>query len=471
MSSPTILLRIDALGLDAFQIDKNSINRIATFTHGERSQFADWLQAQAPRARYRLLVDLSDESFEVETLPRVRGTDRRALIARRLAQSFTDPAYAKAESLGVDRQAGTEKLLFNGLTRPSRLQAWMSALHDSGRAIELMTSPGRLLAHFLPGTSSRLAVSFSRAGMRLTLIEAGQARLSRLLESITAETVLDGVDWQTELDRTLHYARAHGADVGDEKLRVVIVAPATVLTTHASAASTHIPAAEYFDPNAHASPDASASATDSTALLLSWLKRAPPKLGWPGPHPQHAAKLRQLAPFALGCGVLALLAGLGLSTLYWRATAAAEQARITLQREITQLQREHAALQAEEAALDAKPAQMIDIVHRIALERSAAIDPQALLSRLANSLEHTPTLQLHTLTWAPALTTEAGSSIAQVDMTVSAAPPAQLMPTAKSLTAHLEAQGARQIALQAKTDRSLQITLLLPLETTARPYP
>ena len=334
MASPLFLLRIDNLGLEIFLKHKREFTRVAVFSNGEYGAFADWVHGQPHRTRFRVLVDLADESFEAEELPRTRGADRRALISRRLSSYYPQPTYASAESLGCDRNANTELLLFSGLGRPARLDAWMAAVSDGKLETELLISPARLIAHFVPGLNSTispptaagaplLVANFTRAGMRVSLIEARSARLSRLVEGFDAHAVLDDDRWRTELERTLHYASSRQTSSTAAAPNLVVIAAASLLPVPPVASDSGCARTHHLDPVALGGHQAGTPPSDSTALLLHWLARAPRRIGWPGPSPSASAAARHLHALALGAGAIVLVGGIAIAGHQWQAAAAA----------------------------------------------------------------------------------------------------------------------------------------------------
>ncbi|HQZ02371.1 MAG TPA: hypothetical protein PKW99_06950 [Thauera sp.] len=476
MTSPLVLLRIDALGLETFQCHKNEIIRSAAFASGEQRALAEWLRGQARNTRYRAMADFADESFELEALPRVRGSDRRALIARRLSNWYPQPAYATAETLGIDRATRTEQVLFSGLGRPARLEAWLSVLNDAGLASELLISPSRLIAHFLPG--SHLVASFSRAGMRLTLVKHRLARLSRMVEAFDAQTVLNDDSWRAEIDRTLHYAssrQSHSSTANaGAATDVVILAPTSALAAQSSSPFAGVTLTRHLDPAERAPLLPDAPATDSSALLLHWLARAPRKLGWPGPNPDAPLYLPRLTALALGAGALLCVGGIALAGLRWQVIQATHDARSALQAEILTLQRERTELDVINDQLDAPPAQIIDIAHQFERERASATPPLAVLRPLAEAIEQTPELPLHTLSWSaprPDSTNQlAGHPGVQIELTLKP-DNAQRSAAIEGLLMHLEAGGARSIELTGGTDGYARLALLLPLNRDEAPRP
>ena len=480
MASPLFLLRIDNLGLEIFLKHKREFTRVAVFSNGEYGAFADWVHGQPRRTRFRVLVDLADESFEAEELPRTRGADRRALISRRLSSYYPQPAYASAESLGCDRNANTELLLFSGLGRPARLDAWMAAVSDGKLETELLISPARLIAHFVPGLNSTispptaagaplLVANFTRAGMRVSLIEARSARLSRLVEGFDAHAVLDDDRWRTELERTLHYASSRQTSSTAAAPNLVVIAAASLLPVPPVASDSGCARTHHLDPVALGGHQAGTPPSDSTALLLHWLARAPRRIGWPGPSPSASAAARHLHALALGAGAIVLVGGIAIAGHQWQAAAAARAASSTLHKEILGLQRERAEFEASHAQLDAPPAQIIDMSKQMERQLAAVISPLAILRPLADALDRTPEFSLRTLSWSastPVTTAEDEPQLlARIELTLRPKKPHQADGHAAidALVSQLQAGGARDIEFSADRDGHTRLALRLPL--------
>ena len=157
-----LLLALDALGLEAWQMHDGTLIRVAGFALGEASALQTWLAGRAQRASCRIVVNLADEAYEVEDLPHVRGADRKALVARRTAAWFAHPAFARASSLGPapDGRKGLERILFAGLERADELRPWLDAVHASGTRITHLIPAANLIPAVLaaapgsPGASA-----------------------------------------------------------------------------------------------------------------------------------------------------------------------------------------------------------------------------------------------------------------------------------------------------------------------------
>lgn len=151
--------------------------------------------AREPHALYHVLCDVVEEDFQVETIPFVRGADRRALLDRRLAQRYRDSSLATTMSLGFERsQRREERVLLSAFSNTERLELWLLTLEQYEANISGIYTPGLLapeLARLLGYKSaSLLIVSVHQAGLRQTYLENGKLRFSRL-SPLSAEELAD----------------------------------------------------------------------------------------------------------------------------------------------------------------------------------------------------------------------------------------------------------------------------------------
>jgi hypothetical protein len=349
MRRQTLLLAADPLGLVACHRDNDGLRLLASFPAGEHAAFSAWLGGRAPGEPCRMLVNLPDEAYEVEDLPRVRGADRRALLARRLAAWFPDPRYALAIPLGraPDGRKAFERVLFAGLERSADLQAWIDALGVHGGQLERLIPSAALLPRLsalspLHGSRSaapRLVAAAGRAGLRITLLSGRQAVFSRLI-AIPEGSAATTLAFQAEIERTRSYLIS--------QRRLSADAPVPILILDGEAGQ---PGALPLQPVPFVgNEDARLTAVDA-ALLLA-LGQADSRIGWPGDTaPRRWPRLPERR--ILAATGLASLAVLGAAA--WaeqqaqaaaEATAAAERARAAQAAALAAEVAERAALEA-----------------------------------------------------------------------------------------------------------------------------
>jgi hypothetical protein len=141
--------------------------------------------AESREALYYVLADVVEEDFHQETIPYVRGKDRRILLGRKLAQRYRDLTLAMSLSLGFETgPRKEEKILFSSFTNTQQFQPWLNILQSQeARLVGVFSAPlvTPQLGKRLGLTDKRyLLVSRQRAGMRQTFVEDGRIRFSRL---------------------------------------------------------------------------------------------------------------------------------------------------------------------------------------------------------------------------------------------------------------------------------------------------
>ena len=187
-------LYLDSTGLQAARVHRGQVRLADHFTAADGPPaLAAWLQGR-PHARCTLLVDLPDETYQLDTLPLVGPRDRRQLIARRQAQLGLDTPYLTHQTLGqtADTRAGgptQEKILFAALNRPVALQTWLTAFEQGPRPLDGVHLASHLAAALAPQLPDlpplALLVWASPAGLRVSCLDAGRLRFSRLTPAST----------------------------------------------------------------------------------------------------------------------------------------------------------------------------------------------------------------------------------------------------------------------------------------------
>ena len=181
-----------------------------------------------------VLVDVVEEGFHIDTIPFVRGADRKALIQRRLAQRFRDVTLATSISLGYEKtQRREERVLLTSCTNPGEIQPWLRVLEQAEVPVSGVYSPA-LLANALATTLKlakprMLVVGVHECGVRQSYVHSGCVRFSRLNpfageDVITQQTVMAALERETE--RLYQYLRVTH-ELGDDSRTVnaIVIAP------------------------------------------------------------------------------------------------------------------------------------------------------------------------------------------------------------------------------------------------------
>ena len=429
------LLYLSSTGLRIARVHRGQVSLESHFESADGSPaLATWLQGH-PHARCTLLTDLPDETYQLETLPLVGQRDRRQLIARRQAQLRLDTPYITHQSLGrgSEAQAGGprhEKILFAAINRPATLQAWLASLQQNQRALDGLHMAAHLaaaLAAQLPGLPPlALLVWTSPAGLRISLLDGGQLRFSRLSPaSITASA--EG--WQTchdEARRTHHYLAGQRAIDRNQSTPVYVLAHpqdhAALGRACPDTAELHFRAIDLPALARRCGLHSPMDDSDSLPLLLHLASRSrhlpqlAPSVGRGPRHlPDPATALDVLAASLLAISLVITTHNLlETSRLQQLADSAlteslAEEARArSLQGTTPRLPLPGEILQADSA--------------RLAALQPFGASLTTFLHRLADALETLPGVELSTLEWSLAPDTPQPGATAVIELRLPASP-------------------------------------------------
>lgn len=180
------LLLLDSNQLTAYSWQGGLVRSEARFAAGAEgaSAFAAYVANHASSIFY-LLADVVEEGYQFESVPFVRGADRRAVVSRKLSQLFYGSPLAAALSQGRETQGRRdERMLFAALTRPQSFEPWLSALRAAqARLAGLYSVPlvsTALVRKIAPHLERCLLVSVGRSGIRQSYFDGGRLRFARL---------------------------------------------------------------------------------------------------------------------------------------------------------------------------------------------------------------------------------------------------------------------------------------------------
>jgi hypothetical protein len=147
-------------------------------------RYSDYL-ASRRKSCFHLLANVSEEGHVVETIPFLKGSDRQALITRKLGQHFLGTPLASAVSLGFEKtERKNEKLLLSALTNPAHFEPWLQRLNAAEVALAgvytVAQLGGRLLDKLGFGKGRCLLLTLQDHSLRESYMIDGQAHFSRM---------------------------------------------------------------------------------------------------------------------------------------------------------------------------------------------------------------------------------------------------------------------------------------------------
>lgn len=195
-----------------------------------QAAFDEWLAGQ-PRTVVQLLVDLGDEDFHFDRIPKVGGRDRTALLNRKFEQLYRNTPYRTAQSQGHDKDGRRdERVLFSALSAASWLEQWLNLIEKHRlplAGIASLALMAKNVVQHLGFTDERLSlISYHPAsGLRQTFVDAQGVKLSRLIPLDENEQHDLGNRILNESRRALQYLASLRLITRDDKLDVVTLLP------------------------------------------------------------------------------------------------------------------------------------------------------------------------------------------------------------------------------------------------------
>lgn len=188
-----------------------------------------------PNMPVAIAVDSVDEVYRGEILPYAFGRDRREMTERRMRQVVHQSPYRAALRQGRERKAATrgDRYLIMGLTNPEQVRPWLDIMHLRGVPLAgiwlLPTLSLTLVRRFHLQDPRQLLVSEQTGGLRLSYLEGGELRFSRLapVDGSQHENPLEG--YADEIERTRQSLVGQRLIRREESIRVVLIDPLNTL--------------------------------------------------------------------------------------------------------------------------------------------------------------------------------------------------------------------------------------------------
>lgn len=206
------LLLLDATHLTAYAWHGGHIDPEGEFAADPTGveAFGRYLKKHA-RSLFYLIVDIAEEGFQIDDIPHVTGSDRSALLKRRIGQYYYGTPYAAALSLGREKTGRRdEKILFAALTRPPHIDPWMAALADAATQLGGLYSMPLVVAKLFQTAPEirqgrHLLLTLGRGGLRQTFFDEGNFRFSRLTSLATGSAEEYAVACTIESEKIYQY--------------------------------------------------------------------------------------------------------------------------------------------------------------------------------------------------------------------------------------------------------------------------
>lgn len=180
------LLYLSAYQMTAFRWHSGKLTSEGLFaaTEGGHQQFAAYL-AQHRKSVFAILANVSEEGFQIETIPFLQGSDRQAIIRRKLGQLFFNAGLTASLSLGYEKsKRKDERIMLAALTNNDFFTPWIKAIDGAGVALAGIYSLPLLAPSLLKKLrfveEQCLLLTVQDQSIRQSYFEKGELHFSRL---------------------------------------------------------------------------------------------------------------------------------------------------------------------------------------------------------------------------------------------------------------------------------------------------
>ncbi|MFM2397124.1 MAG: hypothetical protein RLZZ144_374 [Pseudomonadota bacterium] len=375
------------------------------FTHDAlgHQQFAKFLvQHSQP---ILILVDVIEEDFRHEHLPRLNRRHRAAFSHRKLEQYYPHTIFRQSQWTRHTRDGRSEHaLLLSALNQPAKLTPWLEILRAHHHPLIAIQSVPHLGAELIKSLSKShlLLLSWNRtSGLRQSFYIDGQLHVSRLIPLTGNLTFSEAIN--VEMPRMLHYLSSQNLPPAGINLQVTIICHAEDQASLklSLTAMPELPF-EFLDLQSLGSALPTKKTyldSDATPLFLQTLASQALRQHYAPAHHTRIYRLWKMRlTMLIASGFLLLLSATGMAYQFLQARAAQQSA--------TKLDTQSIALTQKASALKLLfPANVVpgDDMQKAVLmsQQLSQISPAPLtvLAGLSHLLEDYPRIKLRSLSW------------------------------------------------------------------------
>jgi hypothetical protein len=375
-------------------------------------QFAAYL-ALHEKSLFALLSNAAEEGFQIESLPFLRGRNRKAMIKRKLGQLFFKAPLTASLSLGYEKsRRKNERVLLAALSNNEFFQPWLAVLHKAQVALSGVYSLpflGSSLLEKLNIADERcLLLTVQDQSVRQSYFEQGKLHFSRLTP--LQNPSIDGIAqaFASESDKLQQYLSTQRMIVSEQPMTVHLLAHANVCQA-INARCTDTPDLHFNFLNLEQCAqkigmNAEAADSHSETLFLHLLTARTPHPQFADDGQRHYYQLWQLRRALYGTGILVLCGALALAGKQSLDTWGVEQETEQLAMDASQARQRYTRIAQTFPSLPTDNETLHRVIDRYSALEKASATPSGLYLSISRALNASSAVQLDAIDWtlAPA---------------------------------------------------------------------
>ena len=182
------ILLVGSAGASLLVWQKRRLNLLARFDSSDDGYAGfDAALSSVINAPFTIVMDVIEEDFRTETVAHVTGSDRRALLTRKLNHLFRTTPYKMAAVRGREKTGRKDdKVFLTALTKPEILDPWLSRVLAKRIPVRAISSSAFVMERFarylnINTNAYVLIVNEEEViGVRQTYLQNGRVIFSRL---------------------------------------------------------------------------------------------------------------------------------------------------------------------------------------------------------------------------------------------------------------------------------------------------
>ena len=403
------LLYLDAHQLTACRDRSGELASEAVFaTSAEgRQQFSDYL-AQHQHSVFSLLVNVAEEGFQIETIPFLRGSDRQAIIKRKLGQLFFNAALTTSLSLGYEKtRRRDERVLLAALTNQAFFAPWLAAIADAGVALSGIYSlpllaPSLLRKLGIEGEQC-LLLTIQDQSVRQSYCEKGELVFSRLTP--LPNSSIDGIaqSFCAEAQKLQQYLVSQRLIARQQSITAHLLAHSSAFQAIAQScrdsAAIRYHVIDIEDCAKQTGLRAAPQDSHCERLFLNLLDSSPPRTQFADEAQRHGHQLRQIRSALYGTGAAALTGCLLFAGTLLFETQALNQQSAALSSEASLARSRYGEIVKTFPPIPSDHQTLRRVIDRyLALEKQSAT-PDGLYREISRALNDSPAVELDRIDW------------------------------------------------------------------------
>ena len=370
-------------------------------------EFADYL-AQHRTSTFSMLANVSEEGFQIETIPFLQGTDRKAIIARKIGQLFFGATLTASLSLGYAKnKRKNERVMLAALTNTDYFAPWLQAISSAGAALSGIYSLPLLAPSLLKklglGEEQYLLLTVQDQSIRQSYFEKGELHFSRLTPLQNSSIGGIAQTFSSETLKLQQYLASQRLIGRNQSITAHILAHSSALKAIQNSCL-NTPAIHYnvlsiedcarktglrtVPPDIHCEP-----------LFLNMLAAAPPRIQFADDTLRHDHHLGQIRSALYSLGVLALLGGLLFSGKLWYESFTLAQESEALRNEAALSRHRYHEIVKTFPPIPTNNEALRRIIGRYVELETMGASPDGLYREISRALQAAPAAELDGLDW------------------------------------------------------------------------